>query len=76
MGEFSDPNSTSPDKGILKANGNFETSDKGKAMGAIAIHVEDLLISGSDVFIEYIPNGMHGDSRYIDMKEIKRPIWE
>ena len=48
-GKFRDPNSPSHDKEILKANGNFGNIDKSKVLGLIAIRVEDLLISLSDV---------------------------
>ena len=59
-GKFCDPNSPNLDKGILKVGGNFETRDKRKALGIIAIRVDDLLISGSAVFIEYISKRMKG----------------
>ena len=39
---------------ILKANGNFETNEQRNALGIISIRVGDLLISGGDVFAEYI----------------------
>ena len=45
-GKFGDPKSPSLDKVILKVSGNFESSDKRKAHGIVAIHVDDLLISG------------------------------
>ena len=61
-GKFRDPNSKNLDKGILNANGNFETSDKRQALRTIDIHVGDLLISVSDVFIAYIPLGVKGKS--------------
>ena len=55
-GEFRDPDSPHIDNGILNANGNFDTSEQGEVSGIIDIHVGDLLISGSDGFIEYIPS--------------------
>ena len=42
------------DRGILRVNGNFETGEKRKVLGIIAIYVEDLLISRSSEFAEYI----------------------
>ena len=74
-GEFRDPNSANLDKGILKANGNFETIDKSKVMGAIAIRVEDLLISGNDVVIEYISKRMKENPMWIDMEKIKSDLF-
>ena len=56
-GTFRDPNSPRLDNGILKVSGNFETSDKRKAFWIIDIHVDDLLISRIDVFIEYFRLG-------------------
>ena len=56
-GEFRDPNRTNLDKGILRANGNFETGEKRKVLGIISIHVDDLLTSGSSEFIDYIRRG-------------------
>ena len=31
----------------------FETHERGKAIGIIAIHADDLLISGSGAFVKY-----------------------
>ena len=47
MRGFRDPNSPNLDNGISEVNGNFETSEKRNVLGAIAIHVDDLLIPGS-----------------------------
>ena len=63
MWGFRDPKSPSLDKGILKVNENFETSEKRKAIGVISIRVGDLLISGGDVFTEYISHGTKEKSR-------------
>ena len=41
-------------KNEFKVNENFPNGEKRTAMGLIAIHVDDLLISGSDTFLEYI----------------------
>ena len=41
------------DKGILNANGNFETGDKRDVLGIISIRVGDLLISGIDLRVVY-----------------------
>ena len=48
-----DPNSPILDKGILKANGNFETREQRNALRIISIRVDDLLISGIDVYRVY-----------------------
>ena len=50
--QFRYPNQTNMDNGILKANVNFEAGEKRKVLGIIAIRVDDLLISGSDGFVE------------------------
>ena len=49
--KFRDPNKTNLDKNEFKVNGNFPNEDKRTAMGLIAIHVDDLLISGSGTFL-------------------------
>ena len=36
----------------------FETNERRKVIGAIAIHVGDLLISGSGAFVKYITQRM------------------
>ena len=54
-GGFRDPNSPNLDNGILKVIENFETIEQRKVLGVIAIHVEDLLISGVDVFYRVRP---------------------
>ena len=48
MGGFRDPNSPNLDKGVLKVNGKFGTSEQRNAAGIIDIHVGDLLIPGGD----------------------------
>ena len=53
-GEISDPNQTNVDNGILNVSENFETGENGKVLGIVDIHVDDLLISGSSEFTEYI----------------------
>ena len=51
------PDQTNQDKGILKVNENLETGDERKVLGIISIRVDDLLISGSSEFSEYISWG-------------------
>ena len=48
--KYRDPNKTNLDKNEFKVNENFSNEEKRTAMGLIAIHVDDLLISGSDIF--------------------------
>ena len=73
-GRFRDPDQTNMDKGILNVSENFETDEKRTAFGAIIdIQVDDLLISGSSELTDYI--SWEGDTRWIDMGEIKRLIW-
>ena len=55
--QFRDQNSPSLDNGILKVNANIETTEQRKALGIIAIQVDDLLISGSDVLYLIFPRG-------------------
>ena len=43
---FRGQNTSNLDKGILKANEDFDTSAQRDVIGIIAIHVGDLLISG------------------------------
>ena len=40
---------------------NFETYEQRNVIGIIAIHVDDLLISGSEMFIGYITQRMKGE---------------
>ena len=48
--------------------------EKGEVLGTVAIHVDDLLISGSSEFTDYISLEMKENSRRIDMAKIKRLI--
>ena len=51
---FRDRNTPNLDKGILKANDGFETSAQREVIGIVSIRVDDLLISGSGMFIGHI----------------------
>ena len=50
---FRDKNTSNLDQGVLKLNENFETDERRKVTGPIAIHVDDILVSGSEMFVEY-----------------------
>ena len=49
-------------------NGNSPKEEKRTSMGLIAIHVDDLLISGSDTFLEYITFRVKGNLK-VDTSE-------
>ena len=51
---FRDQNTPNLDKGALKVGECSETIEHRDVIGIIAIHVDDLLISGSGMVIEYI----------------------
>ena len=53
-GTFRDPNQTNMGNGILKVNANFVTGGERTVLRIISIHVDDLLISGSSEFPEYV----------------------
>ena len=53
---------------------NFETIDKREVLGIIAIHVDDMLISGGIDFTDYISCEMKENSRRIDMWAIRKLI--
>ena len=53
-GGFRDPNFPNLGNGILKVSGEFETEDKLRVLGMIAIRAGELLISGCDLCIRYI----------------------
>ena len=55
---------------------NFETGERRTAIGLIAIHVGDLLISGGEMFIEYITQRMKESPKWISMEKVKRRICE
>ena len=55
-----DQNTPNLDKGILKANQDFETSEQRNAIGIIAIRVDDLLVSGNGMSVVYISQKMKG----------------
>ena len=57
---FRDQNTPNLDKGILKVNEGFWTSEQRDVIGTISIHVGDLLISGSGMFIEQITKKKEG----------------
>ena len=58
----------------IKAGAKFDTCDRGNAIGIIAIHAGDWLISGSEMFTGYITRRMWGNPNRIDRGETKRPI--
>ena len=63
-------------RAFLKANDDIETIEQWDVMGAIAIHVGDLLISGSGIFVKYIPKRTMGKFEADSYGgETKRPIW-
>ena len=51
---FRDKNHTNLDQNILEVNEDFETNECRKVMGIIAIHEEEILMSGKEMFVEYI----------------------
>ena len=55
------PTMERPPEVHFKGERNFETGEKWKVLGIISIQVDDLLISGSNEFDEYISWRM-GDS--------------
>ena len=59
---FRDKNSSNLDNGILKVGENFETCEQRNVIGLIAIRVDDLLISWSEMRIEYTTQGMKAKS--------------
>ena len=52
--EFRDKNLLNLDQGIFKINDFFETNERRYVIGLVAIHVDDLLISGSGAFLKNI----------------------
>ena len=72
---FRDQNTPNLDNGALKANEGFEPSEQRDVIGIIDIHVDDLLISGSDMFAEYITQKMTENSKRIAMGGMKRSIY-
>ena len=74
--ELRDKNLLNLDQWILKINEFFETNEKRDVIGLIAIHVDDLSISGSETFIRYITQRMKENSRRIAMRKMKRPTSE
>ena len=73
---FRGQNTPNLDKGILKADADFETSEQRDVLGSIAIHVGGLLISGNDMSVEYITHRMKENAKWITMRETKRSICE
>ena len=53
-GGFATPIAKNMDNGILNANGNFGTDEKWHVLRTISIQVDDLFISESIEFAEYI----------------------
>ena len=72
---FRDTNTPNIDKAILRGDEDFETCEQSNVIGLISIHVGDLLISGSEMFTEYITRRMKENPKWISMKKTKRPIW-
>ena len=50
---FRGKNNANLDQNILEINEDFETDGRRKAMGIISMRVEDILISGKEMFVEY-----------------------
>ena len=72
--DFRDPNPPDLDKGILKENEYFETIEQRDIMGVVSIHVDDLLIAGRGICINYISKTLKAKSRRIAMGKTNRPI--
>merc|ERR1712112_657617 len=68
---YRDPNKNNIGKNEFKVNENFPNEEKRIAMGLIAIHVGDLLISGSGNSLEYITFRMKDNSKWMLLGEIK-----
>ena len=47
--------------GVLKVDVNFATIEKREVSETISIHVDDLLISGVDVCVDYISERLNND---------------
>ena len=71
---FRDPNMPNLDKGILNANGDFETWGKRNVLGTISIHFDDLFILRFDSFDVYISERSKGTLVWVDMEKTNRPI--
>ena len=65
---FRDKNPTSLDQNISEANGDFGTNEYREVMGIIAIREEAILISGGEMFIEYITQRISGEFAAVDSK--------
>ena len=70
---FRDKNTSNLDHGILKVEENFETGEQRNAIGLVSIR-DDLLNSGSEMFIEYITHRKQSSNR-VHMKKTNRYIW-
>ena len=66
----------------FKVNDFSETNEKRNAIGLVAVHVDDLLISGIGAFLKYITQRMkekfevdssaENDATYLGMKVLKQ----
>ena len=57
---YRDPDKTNLGKNEFKVNKNFPNGGKRSAIGIISIRADGVLISGSDIFLEYISFRMKG----------------
>ena len=69
-----DKNNTNLDEGIFKANEDFDTREQRNVIKIIDIRVGELLISGSGMFIDYMPHKMMENPRRVAMRKTRRPI--
>ena len=69
--EFRDKNLSRLDQGVLKVGDFSGNKEKRNLVGLIAIHVDDLLISGNGSFLKYMAE-MEENSKLIVLRKMAR----
>ena len=74
---FRDKNPANLDKNIFKANETSETEEEErKFMGTTAIREQEILITGGEMFTDYISQGITKFPLWIDIGEMAACSWE
>ena len=63
------------EKGIPDPNQDFGTDTKRNDVGMLISHVGDLLVSGTDAFISYIPERLGVSAAWKFLREMGRFTW-
>ena len=73
---FRNKDSLSLSNNEFRANEDFETEEKRKVLGIITIHEKEILITGKEMFIEYISQRLKRGFEVNSDAEMTVYLWE